>query len=305
MQKINRQRELRSADYSTSNQMYLVLESGAGNRETNLYLFRIYSICKHRNILEAILKSNLRLVTSTMAGFHCFKEHSEDMYQAGSLGLLSAIEKYDYLLGFAFSTFAIPYIAGFIHGYIQKNAQSIYLPANILSNHQRITKTMYEFSRKNDRNPNINEINSIIPDLSIDHIKLTLNAFQQQPISLDAKKPNQETSPLELTADPNSNSNICEETAYLVDVIQSELNKLDDLTKRIINLYYVSLMSQREVAETLNVSQEQARLLLKKGFTTLKRGCQARITIDKYLENSSPKLRKKIASFPIKASQDR
>ena len=108
--------------------------------------------------ISQLVTSNLRLVTSIAKRFLNHGIDFDDLIQEGTIGLLKAIDKFDYKLGHKFSTYATWWIRQAITRAISDQAKTIRIPAHMVEIINRILKAEKEIQQKTGRTPTIEEI---------------------------------------------------------------------------------------------------------------------------------------------------
>lgn len=123
-------------------------------------LFKIYALGGPESVKAAkkIANSNLRLVASVARSYSQLGVDREDILQEGNMGLLHAIEKYDYTTGNKFSTYALWWIRQRISHFIATQRQSIRLPAHAMRLRKRIKQATTEFQELHGRSPSNDEL---------------------------------------------------------------------------------------------------------------------------------------------------
>lgn len=132
-----------------------------------------------------LVESNLRLVIK-IAKRYFYKDFGMqilDYIQNGNLGLLKAVEKYDYKKGYRFSTYATYWIKQSVLRETQKQEGVIGLPVQIKENITKINKYIGAFMMENNREPTLSELAKEV-GLSVDEIK-NIWKWKQGPVSLD------------------------------------------------------------------------------------------------------------------------
>ena len=98
---------------------------------------------------QLLIQSNLRLVVSVAKPFRARGNHNiplEDLIAEGNQGLIAAVDKYDYNLGYRFSTCAVPWIKQAIMKSIVDNSRTIRIPAHIIQLFNKYKKAEEEIS---------------------------------------------------------------------------------------------------------------------------------------------------------------
>ncbi|MFA6861571.1 MAG: sigma-70 family RNA polymerase sigma factor [Bacilli bacterium] len=111
------------------------------------------------DLRNEIVENNLRLVIA-MSKQYAHKLHVPimDLIQEGSMGLMNAVENFDLSKGYAFSTFAVPYIKNSIRRYLSDKAKLIRLPPQVQTLNRKISQAHDELFSKLEREPSYQEI---------------------------------------------------------------------------------------------------------------------------------------------------
>lgn len=107
---------------------------------------------------EMLINSNLRLVVYVAKKYEGRGIAFLDMIQEGNLGLIKAVEKFDYTKGYKFSTYAIYWIKQAISKAIMEQGRNIRIPINIIERISAIRKIEKEYQQKFERNLSMKEI---------------------------------------------------------------------------------------------------------------------------------------------------
>ena len=107
---------------------------------------------------DALFKLHLRLVIPTARRFLRPGTDLMDLVEEGNLGLLQAIEKFDYKLGYRFSTYAIHWIEQFIRRSVEEQSSNIKIPQHAWENLRLWGKALDKLKERLNREPTLNEI---------------------------------------------------------------------------------------------------------------------------------------------------
>lgn len=107
---------------------------------------------------DELFKLHLRLVIPTARRFLRPGCDLMDLVEEGNLGLLQAIEKFDYKLGYRFSTYAIHWIEQFIRRSVEEQATNIKIPQHAWENLRGWSKALEKLKSRLNREPTLNEI---------------------------------------------------------------------------------------------------------------------------------------------------
>jgi len=118
----------------------------------------VSSIRTYQNARDRMASANLKLVFHHAKKYLYSGEPLDDLAQEGNLGLLKAIDRYDWRRGFKFSTYATWWIRQHISRYIADKCRTIRLPVHIYEQAQRVTRQAHELEAQRGRPPTIEEL---------------------------------------------------------------------------------------------------------------------------------------------------
>jgi RNA polymerase primary sigma factor len=135
---------------------------------------------------QVLIVSNLRLVVSIARKYAGHGMPLTDLIQEGNLGLIRAVEKFDFERGFKFSTYATWWIRQRITRAINDQSRIVRLPVCTLQGLARLHRASQEFIQENGRSPSREELANI-SSVSVDKVDELLEAESKEPMLLEAK----------------------------------------------------------------------------------------------------------------------
>jgi RNA polymerase sigma-B factor len=188
------------------------------------------------------------------------------------MGLIRAIERFDTTKGSAFSSFAIPYIRGEIQHYLRDRGCSVRIPRRWLTLRQQSVDITQNLRVKLNRQPTDREI-SVALDISLNEWQEIKLAHQnREPLSLDTPMRDAEegtTSLGDLVPDPKYRSfQLAQEDQIR---LQQALSHLEQRTRDVLEFVFLHDLTQKEVAERLDISVVTVSRRVKKGLDSLKK----------------------------------
>ena len=208
---------------------------------------------------DKILIENTGLIWSIVRRFLNRGHEGEDLFQIGCIGMLKAIDRFDTEFDVAFSTYAVPMIAGEIRRFIRDDG-IVKISRKIKENQMKIMHQREIYINEKKQEPTIEELEKVC-DLTKEEIVMAMDASRNvESIDKEMYSKDSAYTLMDLAED---DTNI-EETVLNKIMVQQLMDMLESKERKIINLRYFKNKTQSQVAKEMGMTQVQVSRLEKK-----------------------------------------
>ncbi len=210
------------------------------------------------NAREDFIVANMRLVLSVIKKFWSKKGNSDDVFQAGMIGLIKSVDNFDLSVGVKFSTYAVPMIIGEIKRYL-RDGNSLKIARSIRDTAYQALKARSEIEKR-DEEATMEKI-AMEMNVKLSEVVYCLDAISDTVSLFDPvfNKSGDELMLMDQIGDEKNTEENWNERVALI----SALSELGDREKKIIYLRYYEGKTQTEISDEVGISQAQVSRLEK------------------------------------------
>jgi RNA polymerase sigma-B factor len=240
---------------------------------------RLFARYRTRGDLAArdeLVTQFLPLATGLARRYHRGAEPLDDLVQVASLGLLKAIDRFDPERGTAFSSFAVPTIAGELKRYFRDKGWALRVPRDLQELAQRVGRTTDRLINELGRPPTVAEIAGTLEITPEQVLEAREAATAYRAESLDHPVgDDQDASPVVDTLGADEPGYLQAERSATLEAMMGVLSERE---REILRLRFVEDLTQSEIGQRIGLSQMHISRLLRQAVARLSEAAQPRET---------------------------
>ncbi len=216
---------------------------------------------------ERFLSANIRLVLSVVGRFSAAQESADDLFQAGMVGMMKALNNFDRSLGMRFSTYAVPMIIGEIRRTL-RDRTGVKVPRSLRDLAYKALKAREKIVESTLKDPGITEIAEEI-GAGMREVACALDAVSE-PVSFFEPAFSDEEDGMQILdqiSDDRENADVWSERISLAEA----LKEVPERELSVLKMRYFDGKTQNEISDRIGVSQAQVSRLEKSAVARLRK----------------------------------
>jgi RNA polymerase sigma-B factor len=242
-----------------------MLEDATRREQRDLELLRRVHDHTDPHAREELVRRFMPLVRSIARKYRSSGEPFEDIVQAGSVGLVKAIDRFDFRSGTRFVSFATPNIQGEIRRHFRDHTWAVHVPRAMQELRQRVRQHQRAVLTRTGRSPTVEQVAQAMGERRERVAEAITAGEAYSALSLDQSAV-EGRSTQEPTGGPDPGYALVDDRL----MVQQAWRVLDDRMRRVFFERFYEGRLQREIADEIGVSQMQVSRLLSQGLDQMR-----------------------------------